>query len=803
MEQSLKALEFDKLREMLVNLAGSEESRELLSELSPSQSLKWVKEELKRVEEARGFIERGSSIGGGGLKDIRPLLKKIAVVGSSLIPEELLAVLHHLRVHHSTRRILDKDRNEMRLICRIARPLEPLPDLESRLESCLTPEGSIRDKASPELSRLRRSIVQQQSNLRDKLSKLLPKLTRDGVLREESFTIRDGRYVLPVRSDAFGRIKGIIHDRSSTGGTLFVEPTSLIDAGNELRHLELAERDEIRRILRELTDKARDHIDQIRENQQVMTEIDLLFVKANLAVKLDCIMPVITEEGPIRILGGRHPLLVLTGERKTVPLTLEMGIDWTTLVISGPNAGGKSVALKCVGLLCAMAGCGLHVPALPGTELPLYVDIQADIGDQQSIADDLSTFTAHLTRQKEILEKAGRRTLVLIDEIGAGTDPQEGSSLSISILERLTDLKTPTIVTTHHGTLKAFAHSPEGCANGSMEFDLKTFRPTFRFRPEIPGSSYALDIARRAGLPDELVERARELLGSDRSQLEDLIASLGNKLRQYETLVVDEKQRSDSQKTLEEAYQKKLAKIREREKELKKRTIEQGEELLRNARRTVEAVVKEIREEKASREVIKHAHEALDKLSEKLNGDSKLPEETEEKAEPIRKKRKVKPVKKPQVVPDKEPELGDTVRIDDSSTTGEITDVSSKGNRVCVAVGSVQLWVAKDRVMVVKQHKETPVQGVRMKGGVVVPKVPLDLDIRGCNSDEAIRNVDNYLYDGAAAGRDRLGIIHGKGAGILSRKVRSHLKNHPLVQSFRFGEYGEGDYGVTLVVLKK
>ncbi len=433
----------------------------------------------------------------------------------------------------------------------------------------------------------------------------------------------------------------------------------------------------------------------------------------------------------------------------------------------------------------------------------MYEDIQADIGDQQSIADDLSTFTAHLTRQREILEKAGRRTLVLIDEIGAGTDPQEGSSLSISILEQLTDLKTPTIVTTHHGTLKAFAHSNEGCANGSMEFDLKTFRPTFRFRPEIPGSSYALDIARRAGLPDKLVERARALLGSDRSQLEDLIASLGNKLRQYETLVVDEKQRSDSQKSLEEAYQKKLAKIREREKELKKRTLDKGEELLRSARRTVEAVVKEISDEKASREVIKHAHEALDKLSERLGDDSKLPDKTEEKAKPLAGKSKSKPVKKPQVVPEKEPELGDTVRIDDSSTTGEISDVSSKGDRVCVAVGSVQLWLAKDRVMVVKHRKKPPVQGVRIKGGVIIPNVPLDLDIRGCNSDEAIRKVDNYLYDGSAAGRDRLGIIHGKGAGILSRKVRSHLKNHPLVKSFRFGEYGEGDYGVTLVMLKK
>ncbi|MDP8238005.1 MAG: endonuclease MutS2 [Candidatus Hatepunaea meridiana] len=813
MEQTLEALEFNQIREALVNLAISEEAREKLAVISPFNSVIWVKEELSRVNEARGFINRDSRLIDGGLKDIRQILQKVSIVGSILTVEELLIVLCHLRTYQSTRKILNREREKIPLIYKLSEPLEAIPNLETRLETSITPEATIRDNATRELSRLRRSLIVQQNRLRNKLSRLLPSLAKQGVLREESFTIRDGRYVLPVRSDAFSRVNGIILDRSASGGTLFVEPTALIDLGNELRSLELAEREEVRRILMQLTDATRENIHQIQDNQQVMTGLDCLWAKAYLAEKLDAVVPVINMKGHIRILGGRHPLLALDEDRKVVSLTLELGIDWTTLVISGPNAGGKSVALKCVGLLCVMMGCGLHIPALPGTELPLFEDVHADIGDQQSISDDLSTFTAHIAKLKEILDTANSNTLVLIDEIGAGTDPHEGSSLSIAALEKLTKLRIPTIVTTHHGTLKAFAHSTEGCANGSMDFDLKTLQPTYHFRHNVPGSSYALEIARRAGLSDGMIVRARDILGSDRARLEDLITSLSEKVRQYESLVVDEKHHLVSQKALEDSYHDKLEQLKIREREFKKKARAEAKAIADQARRTIESVVRELRETQADKETIQQAHKKIEKLKKDIR-------EGVESVK-VKKYESVKVVTTPRhritttprhhdTTTPQHLNIGDKVIIDDSSAIGEVTQISSRGDRICIAVGAVQLWVTSVKVRKCESAKEitTPrhldTTTLRHPNTTTPhpPNVPLELDIRGLDAQQAIKSVESYLYDGDTVGRERLAIIHGKGTGVLSKTVQDHLKNHPLVKSYRFGEFGEGDYGVTVVFLK-
>ena len=343
MEQTLKTLEFDKIREILVGYAASDEGRERLEVIAPDHTMGWVRDELARVDELRGFFDRGGKLSGGGTKDPRPILKKLAAVGSVLAAEELLEILFHLRIHQTTRRAMDRERERMHLVCKVVKPLNPVPTLESKIEKVISPEGSVRDNASQELSRLRKAIVHQQNSIRDKLARMLPKLAREGTLRDETFSVRDGRYVLPVRSDSLPRVKGIIHDRSSTGGTLFVEPQALIDIGNELRSLELEERDEVRRILAQLTDEVRAHLSQLEANQDVMTALDVLISKAHLADKLDACVPKISDDGPIRIFGGRHPLLVLSGEREVVPLTLELGTEATTLVISGPNSGGKSV----------------------------------------------------------------------------------------------------------------------------------------------------------------------------------------------------------------------------------------------------------------------------------------------------------------------------------------------------------------------------------------------------------------------------------------------------------------------------
>lgn len=794
MNPTLYNLEFHKICEHLVRLAEMEAARERLSSLKPSQDIKWVNNELARVEEIRGLINRGGNFSGGGLRDVRLIMKKAAVAGAVLSCEELLLVLHHLSFHSATSKVLTRERERMPKVCRLARPLEPLPDLEEQLSNAISPEATVRDKASPELARLRRAVTNQQKHIRQKLTAMIPRLNRQKSLRESSFSIRSGRYVLPVRSDSLGKVRGIIQDRSATGGTLFVEPESIIDAGNELRTLELAERDEVRRILRELTGFIRKQLNQIQANFEVITEIDCLWAKARLADELDAYPPKITDENKLCLLGARHPILVLADNRNVVPLNMELGDDWTTLVISGPNAGGKTVALKCVGLMCVMAACGLPVPTLPGTEIPLYTDFQVDIGDQQSIVDDLSTFTARMSRLNEILTSADRKTLVLIDEIGAGTDPQEGASLSIAILEKLTERKIPTVVTTHHGTLKAFAHSTAGCVNGSMEFDMETFEPTFRFRHNIPGSSYALEIAGRVGLPENIIDRAREVLGSERTHLEELIISLSQKVRHYESIVIDEEKRIVLADAQEEAYRKKLDRLKTREQELKKRASEDAENLLWNARSEIESIVKEIKESDASSQSVREARKKLRHLGNKVS--EELGNKVEDQSDILFPSPKSQHYKKVE----KEPEVGDHVTIDGTTTTGEILTVGSRGQRICVAVGSVQLWVKRERVTVIEPPQRTDVQP--MKTFVKLPDVPLELDIRGLDAPSALQRVDRYIADGHARGRERLGIIHGKGLGILAHEVQKYLQNHDKVDSFRFGEQGEGDYGITLVNLK-
>lgn len=802
-----KSLEFDVLRRHLAGLAGTVAGRERLEKQEPTPDRGWVQSELERVGEMRGLWNRGQSIE-GGQGDLRPLLRRAAVAGSALNPDELLLILHNLRAHRSARRVLDRERRQIPRLYELTTPLKSVPDLEETLERALSPEGTLRDTASPELSRLRKAIAAQMDALRERITALIPKLARLGALREESFTIRDGRYVLPVRSDALGKVRGIIHDRSATGATLFVEPAALIEAGNLLRALELAERDEIHRILTELTGEVRARLEQIEANEAAMTALDVISAKARLAEQLDAHPPGISSTGAIRLVQARHPLLSLDPARTVVPLNLELGVNYTTLVLSGPNAGGKSVALKCVGLLSLMTACGLEVPAAPGTEIPLFRKVLALVGDQQSIADDLSTFTAHAAALRLILEEADDQTLVLIDEIGAGTDPHEGSALSIAVLERLTARRTLTMVTTHHSALKVFADTTPGCANGSMDFDTANFQPTYQFRPSVPGSSYALEIARRSGLPKDIVNRAREVLGTKQFQLDQMISRLSDKIREYENLLEGQEERIARIRTAEEDYNRRLERLEKRERELRQRAAVEIQEIVKQARRTVEKVVKELRQSAADREAVRSARQALEALSrqaEDLHPASIPPAKTSAASAPVRRLPEPDVPQPPprlpplEPIPDKTPEPGDWVRIDNGPMTGQVTLISGRGDRVCVAVGSVQLWVSRDRVTVVTPPE--PESPIRVFASL--PDVPLELDVRGLDAPEATRRVERYLEDGYAAGREKLGIVHGKGMGVLSRHIRQHLKSHPLVASFRFGDYGEGDYGITIVELKR
>ncbi len=800
LERSLQALEFPLLREQLSSLAESEKARQRLDGLHPINDMAWVKEELIRVDEVRGLVETGVKFPGAGLPDIEKFLSRVAIVGAVLNAEEINQIVHHLRVHRNLRRILDHDRERVPRVYRFTRSLVPLRKLEEQIEKIITPESSIRDKASPLLGKIRKELIMVQNDLRKKISGIAARYARQGVLSGDTFTMRDGRYVLPINSGAMGKIKGIIHDRSASGGTMFIEPSSVIPVGNDLRTKELAERDEIRRILAELSDEIRLNLSQIEGNLSIVVSLDCLWAKALLSFRLDAIPATLAESGILRIIKGRHPLLVLAKEREVVPLDFELGEEWICLVISGPNAGGKSVALKTIGLLSVMTACGLHIPALPGTEIPLYNDFQAVIGDEQSISDDLSTFSAHMVRLKEIMKNANEQTLVLVDEIGAGTDPQEGASLSVAVLNRLIAARIPTVVTTHHGVLKAFANSTDGCTNGSMAFDQNTLTPTYRFNPHLPGSSYALEIAKRVGVSEDVINDARTVLGEDRTKLDDLIIDLTEKARKYELLVSGQQDQAASSESVVKKYREKLKRLETIEKDLKKRAKQKVQAVEQAGRRRIETLVKEIREENASRKSIVKAQKALSTLSKDQEYDKMADELDDEFQSEIDIELSEDALDEGSLQTfDKAPERGDWVMIDDSKTKGEVMEVSGRQKRVCVAVGSVQLWINMDRVRLVKPPATIAKPVVYAK----LPNVPFELDVRGLDAAEALQRVDRYLYDGAASSRQQLGIIHGKGTGVLSNRVRKMLKKHKVVDTYRFGEYGEGDYGVTIVTLKK
>lgn len=787
---TIKALEFDQIRTFLQGLAETGYARRKLESLSPLSSVSEVEEELQRVEEMRTIQRESSGFPAGGVVDLEPILLRIRAEGSRLDGEELWGIVLNLRVHLQVRKVIDRLRSQIPLLYRLSSSLTPLPQLEEVLVRAINPDGTIRESASPQLARIRHHIAEVEETIRQRIAGIVSKWSRVGILREPTFTIREGRYVLPVRSDAMGKVKGIIHDRSATGGTLFVEPAALIELGNELRTLQLAERDEVERILREMTARVREHLPTLEENHRVMGELDLRWAKASLAERLEAVKPIVQEKIPLRLVGCRHPLLVLNSGRPVVPLDLELGEQYSTLVISGPNAGGKTVALKTVGLMSLMALSGIPIPGKPGCQIPFLRKIIADVGDQQSLLNDLSTFTARIQRMREIISQADNESLVLIDEIGAGTDPHEGSALSIAFLEELTQKGILTIVTTHQSNLKAFAQSTPRCANGSMAFDPVSLQPTFQFLPHIPGSSFALDIARRHGLPERLVNRARELMGENATRWEDLTLSLSQQIARYQQSEAELARLKERLEREQHELEERLSRLRLQEKTYRREMEAELKSLLKEARSIIEQTVREIREENASRESILKAQDKLRHLSHTVSQKSNIP--LIEVPPPT-------PLQPPfQPLPERDPSVGDWVSVDEG-VVGQVKAMTAKGDRVLVAVGSVQMWVRRERVKVV----EPPQASIRPSRIVELPQVPFQLDVRGLDPPEAINRVDRYLSDSYAAGRSQVGIIHGKGRGVLARHIHQFLRSHSLVSRFRFGEYGEGEYGVTLVELKE
>lgn len=805
-------LDFLQILDLLSECTLSPPAKEIVRNIIPQIHLDKVREKLRETTELKRIIESGENFPISPFRDISPLLKRAAVDGAMLSPEELLDILNVLKISRSIKNFFHTDDERYPLTAEKVKHISSFEWLEKEVGKCIDISGDIKDCASRKLMSIRKSLKVEEGNIRKEMEKLMGALSRKNALQAENPTVRDGRLVIPIKREFKKHIRGIVHGLSSTGATLYIEPMEVVEINNRISELSSQERAEIERILKRLTHFIFENLNEIRANFEILVEVDFRHARALLSRRLRCVEPTLNSGSYINIVNARNPVLEL--KRKVVPLNLTIGDDYSTLVITGPNAGGKTVALKTVGLLILMVQCGLHVPADEGTELSIFNDIFADIGDRQSIEKDLSTFSSRINNIIDILKHSSRGSLILLDEIGTATDPAEGSALATAVLEELTRRGSTTIATTHHGSLKVFAFNTPGVKNGSMEFDHRTLQPTYKFRLDVPGSSYAFEISERLGMPGEIIKRSRESLGKERDDLEKLISELERTIRSLHEERMECRERITELQNLIDENMRMKNELERQRKLLKKEALIESKMILEESSSLIEKVIKEIKEEKASKDSIIRAKKEVAEKREAVESSLDEIKDTEDewKASRIR----AEDLKK-----------GIPVLIGKMNAVGKVLSMVDSGGRVMVELDNVKLKVHMDdlyippessaqksefastskimagkRVVSTSRPYSVPGKGVSRRSYVAARTVPIQIDLKGLRGDEAIDRVDKYLDDVLLAGLQKVKIIHGVGTGVLKKLITGFLETHPAVKSFRRGSFEEGGEGVTIVELK-
>ncbi|MBN1266069.1 MAG: endonuclease MutS2 [Anaerolineales bacterium] len=798
-------LELPKILKLLQDRCAFSASRDLAGNLLPTPDAAEARQRQRETSEARLLLSLHPSTTIGGARNIRAEIKA-ASHGILLEPEQCLDIKNTLIAARSQLRFFEKEGSQFPILAGTANTLQPPPGLIDRISRTMDDRGQILDDASPKLQSIRSESKIAHARLMSKLDRLVNDPARAKLLQENIITQRDGRYVVPLKADHKGRIKGIIHDRSASGATLFIEPTAVVELNNQVRELELAERDEIRRILSELTEEIAGHADNLYQLLDSLADLDLAFAKARFADDLEASEPILhPNSGPdapaqpiFRLLGARHPLL---HAGSVVPIDLKLDQDVLALIITGPNTGGKTVTLKTAGVLALMAQCGLHIPAISGSEMSVFSSIFADIGDEQSIEQSLSTFSGHIANITRILKHADEHSLVLLDELGAGTDPQEGAALAQSLLTTFLDRKCLTLIATHYPELKGFAHTTSGVQNASLEFDLESLQPTYRLLLGLPGRSNALAIAERLGLDPVVIKHARSLLKPDELQTDGLLDEI---LRQR-----DEAERSnlaarDAHRDAEAIQQELAAQLESIEAErtaileaARQQALEQAHAL----QEEISGLRKELSRARQPLEAVKELEKDAEKLEEQLSTPA------HRKTSSSRKPRR--PFK-----------VGDRVHIQSIDTSGTISGLN--GDQAEVQIGQLRIQARLDELNtadeptpaparkkpVVKSAsaKQTPSQtSTSQHSGGKRPAVdvpPLEIDLRGFTADDAIDKLEKHFDNAYLVDMPFLYIIHGKGSGRLRESIRIWLKSNPYVQSFNQGGESEGGDGVTVVKFK-
>lgn len=786
-EKVLKTLEYNKIINMLKDEAGSDLGRMLCGELKPSNDLNEIKKNQLETDDALKRIWQKGSVSFSGIKDIGESLKRLEI-GSTLGVGELLSISSLLKVALRVKTFSRNEDAERDSLDDLFESIEPLTNLNKEIEKCIISEDEIADDASFNLKNIRRQVKITNDRIHSQLSSLVNSQNGKTYLQESLITMRDGRYCVPVKQEYRGNVTGIIHDQSSSGSTLFVEPTAVVELNNKLRELSVKEAEEIQIILANLSISCAEYIDRLRCDLKLLPYLDFVFAKANLAKKMKASMPEFNSNRFINIKQGRHPLL---DGKKVVPIDVNLGKDFTLLIITGPNTGGKTVSLKTVGLLSLMGQAGLHIPALPGSQLGVFNEIFADIGDEQSIEQSLSTFSAHMVNTVNILEKADSDSLVLFDELGAGTDPVEGAALGISILSFLKNMGVRTMATTHYSELKLFALSTEGVQNASCEFDVETLRPTYRLLIGIPGKSNAFAISQKLGLPQYIIDDAKSRIDADNEQFEDVLAELEQKKRQIE-----------KDKETISVYKSQIASLK-RDYEIKNKTLdEKKDKILSKARDEALDILKEAKEtaDEAIKTINKYGKSGNMKELEKSRSSvgSKIKKnQSSASMKSSKQKKNYKP---------SDFKIGTGVKVLSMNLNGSVVTLPNADGNLTVKMGILNSKVnIKDLEIIDEPDIKAPGLNRTGSGKIKMNKslnVKMELNLIGKTVDEALFELDKYLDDAYLAHLPQVYIIHGKGTGTLRNAIQTHLKKCPYVKSYRNGEHGEGGAGATVVEFK-
>lgn len=784
-EKGLKVLEFYKIKEDIKRYIHTGAGKDLLEGLEPYDNIHEVREHLEETEEALRLLIKKGNAPFEGLYDIREDLIRVEK-GASLRADGLIKVAQMLK---SSRNFLEyishKEEEEgYKVLEDICGSIVPLKRIEDKIFNAIISEEEISDRASEKLYNLRKTLKEKNNSMKDRVNSMVRQYS--SYLQENLYTIRGDRYVIPVKSEHKGQVPGLVHDQSASGATLFIEPMGLVNLNNDIRELKLKEKAEVDRILAELSREVYSNIKIIKNNSNIIYELDFIFGKGKYASSIDAIKPAINEEGIIDIIDGRHPLIK---RDEVVANSIYLGKEFTSLIITGPNTGGKTVTLKTLGILQIMALSGILIPARANSIVGYFKEIFADIGDEQSIEQSLSTFSSHMTNIVKIMDKADKNSLVLFDELGAGTDPTEGAALAVSILEELKNRKCKILATTHYSEIKAYALKTVNVENASVEFDVETLRPTYKLLIGVPGKSNAFEISKRLGLQDYIIKSARENISESSMEFENLIQSLQEKNILAEKYAREREILKEEARKIKEKYEEKMYKFENaREKILEEAKVE-AKRVVKEAKSEVEDVLKEVRKIQTSSD-IKEARQKLEGEREKIgNRLDKLQNLTEKKVE----KGNLKDV-----------EIGQEVMLIRLNQRVTILTKPDKKGEVTVQAGIMKVNVKLEELKSIdnKDNKKENKQRTKREAKLRMNSVSSSVDLRGMDSEEALFTVDKYLDDAYLGGLGEVTIIHGKGTGILRKSVQDMLKRHPHVKSYRLGEYGEGGTGVTVAILK-